>query len=99
MLNGKLYKMEVVGLREGVFKGGLSWVLIVLFAILGNLLGELIGNSVSALKFLKDFYSIGLTQPLTLDLGIVSMSIGLKFNFNILSILGIILAIFIIKKF
>ncbi|SFB31603.1 DUF4321 domain-containing protein [Clostridium frigidicarnis] len=86
-------------MRDLKGKAGLSLVLIILFAILGNLLGELLGNNIQTLTFLKEFYSIGFTEPLTLDLGIVSTTLGITFKLNIMSMLGIIFAIFVVKKF
>lgn len=72
--------------------------IILLGAICGSLLGDMLGSNVKALDFLKNVYSIGTSKPLTLDLKVLSLSFGINFNVNLMSILGIILAIILYKK-
>ena len=66
--------------------------------VIGGLIGELTKN-VSWLNFLSYGQSFGLTNPVTLDLGVMQLTLGLMFKINIAGILGIILAIFIYRKF
>lgn len=74
------------------------FIMIILFAILGNMIGDVVGKNFSSIKFLATSYSFGNTQPLTLDLGILNVTMGLKLNFNILSLVFIIIALILIKK-
>ena len=66
--------------------------------VIGGLLGEL-GKSVSWLNWLSYGQSFGFSQPITFDLGVVQLTLGLMFKINISGIIGTILAIFIYKKF
>lgn len=66
--------------------------------VIGGLLGEL-GKSVSWLNWLSYGQSFGLSEPITLDLGVVQLTLGLMFKINISGIIGTILAIFIYRKF
>ena len=42
--------------------------------------------------------NFGLTQPLVLDLSIISLTFGIQFKINIASIIGIAIALFIYRK-
>ena len=66
--------------------------------VIGGLIGELTKN-VSWLNFLSYGQSFGLTNPVTLDLGVMQLTVGLMFKINIAGIVGIIIAIFLYKKF
>ena len=77
------------------------WILLI-FVLSGLVIGGLIGEIASKVNGLwwlaygKDF---GLTAPLQLDLNILKISFGLSIRINIASIVGIIAAIFIYRKF
>lgn len=66
--------------------------------VIGGLIGEL-AKSVSWLNWLSYGQSFGLSDPIMLDLGVVKLTFGLMFKINISSIIGIILSIFIYRKF
>ena len=72
---------------------------IALFAgiILGGYLGEL-ALSVPALSFLAAGKELGLTSPLVLDLSILKITFAFTIKLNIAGILGLIAALFIVKK-
>jgi hypothetical protein len=72
--------------------------IILLGAICGSLLGDMLGTNIKALQFLKVIYSIGTNKPLALDLKVLSLSFGINFNINLMSIIGIILAIILHRK-
>lgn len=78
---------------------GLLVFVILLGSICGSLLGDMLGANIKALQFLKNVYSIGTAKPLTLDLRVLSLSFGINFNVNLMSILGIIVAIILYRKF
>ena len=65
--------------------------------IIGGYLGTL-ASSVPALSFLAYGKSLGLTNPLTLDLSIIKITFGFMMDLNIASIIGLVIALFITKK-
>lgn len=73
--------------------------IVLLGAISGTLLGDILGNHIEALSVLKLSYQIGMDTPILLNLKFMVLTIGLNFNVNIMSIFGIILAIIIYRKF
>jgi hypothetical protein len=76
------------------------WVLMI-FILCGIVLGGLIGELVSQIDILWWFgygNSFGLTTPLTLDLGMLSLTFALTIKINIASIIGIVIALFAYHK-
>ena len=76
------------------------WILI-LFILCGIVVGGLLGELASQVDFLwwlsygEEF---GRSDPITLDLQVITLTFGLMFKINIASIIGMILAIFIYRK-
>jgi hypothetical protein len=71
-----------------------NWALFLLIlagVVLGSFIGHLAGG-VSALSWLDYGKSFGLSEPLTLDLGVILLTFGLTIKITIGSIIGIILA-------
>lgn len=76
------------------------WVLTI-FILCGIVLGSLIGEVVSQIDVLWWFGygdSFGLTSPLTLDMGVISLTFAMTFKINIASIVGLAIALFAYKK-
>lgn len=76
------------------------WVLTI-FILCGIVLGSLIGEIVSQIDGLWWFGygdSFGLTSPLTMDMGVISLTFALTFKINIASIVGLAIALFVYKK-
>ncbi|MCI8397598.1 MAG: DUF4321 domain-containing protein [Clostridia bacterium] len=76
------------------------WVLI-LFIFAGIVVGGLLGELASGIDFLWWLgygESFGLSEPVVLDLSIISLSFGIQFKINIASIIGIAIALFIYRK-
>ena len=76
------------------------WILIVFILaglVLGGLLGELAKN-VSWLWWLGYSQEFGLSNPIELNLSIISITFGLMFKINVASIIGMAIAIFIYRK-
>lgn len=76
------------------------WVLI-LFIFAGIVVGGLLGELASGIDFLWWLgygESFGLSEPLVLDLSIITLSFGVQFKINIASIIGIAIALFIYRK-
>ncbi|MBC2580618.1 DUF4321 domain-containing protein [Clostridium sp. DJ247] len=75
------------------------WFVIFLGAICGSLVGDILGNNVRILNFLKNSYAIGTSTPSVLDLKVVILTLGLNLNINIMTIIGIIMAIILYRRF
>jgi hypothetical protein len=73
--------------------------IVFLGGITGSLIGEVIGNNFKPLSFLKNVYTIGTAQPIYLNLKVIGITFGVNFNMNIMSIIGIILAIILVRKY
>lgn len=76
------------------------WVLILLLlagVVIGGFIANLLGG-ISALSWLAYGSSFGLTSPLMLDLGVLTLQFGFTIRFTIAGIIGIILAFFIYRK-
>ena len=72
---------------------------ILIGAISGSFIGELLGDNISALKFLKNTYAIGMSNPMLIDFKVLAVTFGINFNINIMSIMGIVLAIILYRKY
>lgn len=84
---------------KGSGRGIGSYILIIfLGAIGGSLIGEALGSNVKSLQVLKNIYTIGTSKPLAVDLKVLSLTFGINFNINIMSILGVVLAIIVYRK-
>ena len=59
---------------------------ILLAAISGSFIGEVLCKSVGFLDFLGKSYFIGLKEPIILDLKVINIVLGLNFNLNLMSI-------------
>lgn len=79
-------------------KGKYLFYTVLLGAISGTFVGDILGNGVSVLRFLKNTYNVGMTKPFILDLKFINLTFGVDLNVNIMTIVGIILAIIIYKK-
>lgn len=80
------------------------WLLI-FFILVGGLLGGVMGEILllfSPAGFLKDLflksYQIGIAPPFTIDLHLITFTIGFTFRINLLSLLGIILGLYTYKQ-
>ncbi len=65
--------------------------------VIGGFLGQL-SSAIPALSFLNYGQEVGLTNPLTLDLIIIKLQLGLSLKFTIAGIIGMIISIFIYRK-
>lgn len=79
-----------------------STLVLVIFILCGLVIGGLLGQltqGVSWLSWLSYGQNFGLSNPVVLDLGVVELTFGIMFSINISSIIGLIIAIFIYRKF
>ncbi|NMM64529.1 DUF4321 domain-containing protein [Clostridium sp. P21] len=74
------------------------WFIIFLGAVCGSLIGDILGNNLSFLSFLRNSYTIGTSTPISLNLKVMIVTLGLNFNINIMTIIGIIMAIILYKR-
>ncbi|MGE5629069.1 MAG: DUF4321 domain-containing protein [Solirubrobacterales bacterium] len=85
---------------KGIGKNqGFKWFLIVLGAVSGSILGDILGSNFSSLYFLKAAYSIGTSAPVILNLKVFVFTLGLNFNINIMTIIGTIVAIILYRRY
>lgn len=78
---------------------GFLWFIILLGAVFGSFVGDIIGNNFKLLSFLKNSYVIGSSTPLVLNLKFMVLTFGLSLNVSIMTIAGIIMAIILYKKY
>ena len=81
--------------------GGNFWIA-VLFILAGVVIGGFIGTylgGIPVLSWLNYGANFGITNPLTLDLGVLVLQFGLSIRFTIAGIIGMLIAIFAYKKF
>lgn len=85
-------------MRRGL---GLLLLAIVVGLVVGSLLGELLGQFVSS-PWTKEVLTrgpmLGLAPPATLDLRLLSVTFGILFKVNVLGVIGIIVAVIIVRR-
>lgn len=82
---------------------GLGLILLVLLTglLVGAFLGELVGALLPAgfwQTFLTQGPTVGLTSPATLDLGFLSVTLGLALKVNLLAVIGVVAAVLALRK-
>jgi hypothetical protein len=76
-------------------------VAIVAGLVIGSLLGELLGQIVHvgwAQDLLTRGPMVGLTNPATLDLRLLSVTFGIVFKVNLVGVIGILLAVVVFRR-
>ena len=76
------------------------WILLI-FLLAGIVIGGLIGEVASKIDFLWWLgygQTFGLTEPLILDLKVLTLTFALQFKINIASIIGVAISLFVYKK-
>jgi len=79
-----------------------NYWLAILFILAGVVIGGFIGTYLGGIPFLSWLNygaNFGITNPLTLDLGVLVLTFGLSIRFTIAGIIGILIAIFVYRKF
>lgn len=77
------------------------WILLIFICsglVIGGLLGDLAAR-IDWLQWLSYGQKFGLDNPLVLDLNVLRVTFGLVININIASIIGLVIALFIYRKF
>lgn len=70
-------------------------VLLLVGIIIGSIIGDLIGDKV---EFLSRSYSLGLKEPIRLDIKVLQIDFRFMLNINVTSILGVIIVLIIYRK-
>ena len=80
---------------------GLLLLAVVVGLVFGSLVGELLAQFVSS-PWLKDVLTrgpmLGLSPPATLDLRLLAVTFGIVFKVNALGVIGIIVALIIVRR-
>ena len=84
---------------KGSNKSGFFIFFILLGGICGSFIGEILGNSITPLVFLKATYPIGTASPFVLNLKVVELTFGVNFYVNVMAIVGVIIAILLYRKY
>ncbi len=81
---------------------GLLLLAIVVGLVFGSLVGELLAQFVSS-PWVKDVLTrgpmLGLSPPATLDLRLLAVTLGIVFKVNVVGVIGIVVAVVIIRRF
>lgn len=72
---------------------------IVLGALFGSIIGEILAGYIPSLKVLSSAYSIGTRTPFIIDLRVIALTFGMTINLNIMSIIGVIVSIILYRKY
>ena len=76
------------------------WILLLFICaglVIGGLLGQ-VGAQVDWLSWLSYGQSFGISEPFTIDLQVIKITLGFIININVASIIGLAISLFIYKK-
>lgn len=82
---------------RGKNKGYLIIVLI-LGALSGTFMGDVLGKKFSYLGILGEPFTIGLTKPVYIDLNFIKFTFGVVLDINIMTIISIIVVIILFRN-
>ena len=79
----------------------LSWVLltVLLGALMGSAIGQVLGLILPT-GVVRDFFLRSVTfgfSPVTIDLSLITLTLGFMFQLNIVGVIGIVLAAYILR--
>jgi len=74
---------------------GLLFILVLIGALLGSIVGEALSKSV---PLLARGVSVGVDPPTTLDLFILKVTFGIKMKLNVASAVGILLGLLFFRR-
>ena len=94
---GYNYKVGVF-MKYGNSKKNILVLMLCVGTLGGTLLGEILGSKFKVLDFLKQNYIIGTPKNLYFDLKIINFTFGINFYINLMTIIGIVLAIIINRR-
>lgn len=78
-------------------KSGYFIILLILGALSGTFIGQVLGKKFSALSILGDSFTIGFSKPIYIDLNFIKFTFGLVLDVNIMTIISIIVVIILFR--
>lgn len=97
----KYRKINIIKWRKKMATRDKSTWIIILFIFAGLVIGGLLGqvaSQVDWLNWLSYGQSFGISEPLVLNMNVLSLTFAFSVNINIASIIGLGIAIFLYKK-
>lgn len=81
--------------------GNVALMILIIFIglILGSFLGDFLLSQFPNIELFKQKYTIGTSTPFFLDLKVIAITLGFKINLNIMSIIGVVVAIILYRKY
>lgn len=76
-------------------------IFVIIGAVLGGLLGDILGGVdalQSVMPYLVHTYPVLVMQPMTLDLYVIQLTLGVSFTPNLMSIFGMVVAIWLFRR-
>ncbi|MHC1683524.1 MAG: DUF4321 domain-containing protein [Clostridiaceae bacterium] len=73
-------------------------ILLILGALGGTFIGDILGKKFTALSILGNTYSIGFKNPVYIDLNIIKFTFGVVLDVNIMTIISIIVVIILFRN-
>lgn len=73
------------------------WILVVLLmtgAVVGSIIGEIVGRNWPNLGILAQGFRVGITPPYTLDLNVLTVTLGFSLHLNVLG--GIVVLVLLL---
>jgi hypothetical protein len=82
-----------------------SYGVLIIFVLIGGLLGGVLGEILRIMaphgtiqSIFATNFTLGITEPLTIDLVLVKLTLGFALKINLLSLLGMFLGIYLYKN-
>ena len=97
----KYRKINIIKWRKKTATRDKSTWIMILFIFAGLVIGGLLGqvaSQVDWLNWLSYGQSFGISEPLVLNMNVLSLTFAFSVNINIASIIGLGIAIFLYKK-
>lgn len=86
--------------------GGHGYGMAILFVVIGAILGGILGQLLTGVEAVSSFmpylvntFPVFDTQAFTINLYVIQLTLGLAFAPNLMSILGIVLALIIFRRY
>ena len=86
--------------------GGRGYGMCILFVVIGAILGGILGELMrqvdlfaGVVPYLVTTYPVCNIEPFTVNLYVIQLTLGLSFSPNLMSILGIVLALFLFRRY
>lgn len=76
------------------------WWIFIVVVIAGAMLGSVVADSLGQFTYLAPLghsVVVGVDPPVTLDLRVITLTVGVVFRLNLATVLGIIAAIFVFR--